>query len=175
MRLQQALIGDSAAAPPAHILEGLPSDLAHQAIQGAPHTIYQELWHIAFWQQVTLDWVNGIETPFPARPSDGFPADRERAVGSAMPAFLIRLISRLPTWRVTRRDSNNPSAVHRGRAIPSASCRSGNSWRAWRPTMLITSAASSCFASSLERGLRPPEASAGDLRCILREPLWQFA
>ncbi len=73
--LQQALIGDSAAAPPAHILEGLPSDLANRAIQGAPHTIYQELWHIAFWQQVTLDWVNGIETPFPTRPADGFPAD----------------------------------------------------------------------------------------------------
>jgi uncharacterized damage-inducible protein DinB len=73
--LQQALIGDSAAAPPAHILEGLPGDLAHRAIEGAPHTIYQELWHITFWQQVTLDWVNGIETLFPDRPSDGFPPD----------------------------------------------------------------------------------------------------
>ena len=73
--LEQALIGDSAAAPPAHILEGIQSDLAHRVVQGAPHTIYQELWHIAFWQQLTLEWVNGIETPFPAQPSDGFPAD----------------------------------------------------------------------------------------------------
>jgi uncharacterized damage-inducible protein DinB len=79
--LQQALVGDSAAAPPAHILEGLSSELAHRAIQGAPHTIYQELWHIVFWQQVTLDWVNGVETPFPARPSDGFPADRSEPWG----------------------------------------------------------------------------------------------
>jgi hypothetical protein len=71
--LEKALIGDSAAAPPAHILQGLESDLAHRSLQGAPHTIYQELWHIAFWQQVTLDWVNGIETPFPANPSAGFP------------------------------------------------------------------------------------------------------
>ena len=71
--LQQALVGDSAAAPPAHILEGLPGDLAHRAIEGAPHTIYQELWHIAFWQQVTLDWVSGIETPFPIEPAAGFP------------------------------------------------------------------------------------------------------
>jgi uncharacterized damage-inducible protein DinB len=73
--LQQALIGDSAAAPPAHILEGIQSDLAHRMIKGAPHSIYQELWHVAFWQQVTLDWVNSIETPFPAHPSAGFPAD----------------------------------------------------------------------------------------------------
>ena len=71
--LQQALIADSAAAPPAHILEGVAEDLAHQALQFAPHTIYEELWHITFWQQVTLDWVNGIETPFPAHPSAGFP------------------------------------------------------------------------------------------------------
>jgi uncharacterized damage-inducible protein DinB len=73
--LEQTLIGDSAAAPPAHILEGIQTDLAHRVIQGAPHTIYQELWHIAFWQQVTLDWVTGVETPFPSSPSAGFPAD----------------------------------------------------------------------------------------------------
>jgi uncharacterized damage-inducible protein DinB len=69
--LEQVLIGDSAAAPPSHILEGLSDELAHRAIDGVPHTIYQELWHIAFWQQITLDWVRGIETPFPAKPSDG--------------------------------------------------------------------------------------------------------
>ncbi len=71
--LAQALIGDSAAAPPAHILEGVGSDLAHHAGQFAPHTIYEELWHITFWQQVTLDWVNGVETPFPVHASAGFP------------------------------------------------------------------------------------------------------
>jgi uncharacterized damage-inducible protein DinB len=79
--LEQVLIGDSAAAPPAVIVEGLASETAHRAIQGAPHTIYEELWHIAFWQQVTLDWVRGIETPVPDRASAGFPtqsdADRE--------------------------------------------------------------------------------------------------
>jgi uncharacterized damage-inducible protein DinB len=73
--LEQTLIGDSAAAPPAHILEGIESELAHRVIEGAPHSIYQELWHIAFWQQVTLDWVNAVETPFPSHPSAGFPAD----------------------------------------------------------------------------------------------------
>lgn len=79
--LQQALMDDSAAAPPAHILEGLESAFAHRAIKGAPHTIYQEVWHITFWQQITLDWVNGIETPFPVHASAGFPnqddVDRE--------------------------------------------------------------------------------------------------
>jgi uncharacterized damage-inducible protein DinB len=73
--LAQAIIGDSAAAPPAHILEGIEEDLAHRAWPRAPHTIYQELWHITFWQQVTLDWINKVETPFPAHASAGFPAE----------------------------------------------------------------------------------------------------
>jgi uncharacterized damage-inducible protein DinB len=76
--LAQALIADSAAAAPAHILEGIADELARRAIQFAPHTIYQELWHITFWQQVTLDWVNGIETPFPVHASAGFPDNGDR-------------------------------------------------------------------------------------------------
>ena len=86
--LQQTLIGDSAAAPPAHILEGIQSDIAHRVMEGAPHTIYQELWHIAFWQQVTLDWVNGVETPFPSHPSAGFPASDAEPLGAVTPTLL---------------------------------------------------------------------------------------
>jgi uncharacterized damage-inducible protein DinB len=72
--LAQALTGDSAAAPAAHIIEGLDEDLVHCIVPNAPHTIYEELWHLAFWQQITLDWIQGVETPFPAQPSDGFPS-----------------------------------------------------------------------------------------------------
>jgi uncharacterized damage-inducible protein DinB len=71
--LEQVLIGDSAHAQPSEILEGLSADLAHRAIADAPRSIYDELWHIAFWQQITLDWVRGIETPYPVHASDGFP------------------------------------------------------------------------------------------------------
>ena len=77
--LQEVLAGDSAAAPPATILEGLASDAAHRAIAGSPRTIYEELWHIAYWQQVTLDWIAGIETPYPTDPSQGFPAEADQA------------------------------------------------------------------------------------------------
>jgi uncharacterized damage-inducible protein DinB len=75
--LGKALIADSYAAHPAHIIEALSLELAHKAIPSIPHTIYQELWHIVFWQQVTLDWVAGIETPFPVTPSAGFPTESD--------------------------------------------------------------------------------------------------
>jgi hypothetical protein len=78
--LEQILVGESYAAPPSHILEGLTDELVHRKPAGAPHSIYEELWHVAFWQRVTLDWVKGVETPFPERPEDGFPTviDMER-------------------------------------------------------------------------------------------------
>jgi len=75
--LEQAIIGDSAAAPASHILEGLTDELALRRIPNLPRSIYEELWHLAFWQQVSIDWASGIETPYPAKPSDGFPADTQ--------------------------------------------------------------------------------------------------
>jgi hypothetical protein len=103
--LVQALVADSYAAAPSHILEGLTDSLVHRTLPNAPHTIYQELWHITFWQQISLDWIAGIETPFPTRPSDGFDADpnhepwdqlRQRfLLGAGQAAEAARDISRL--------------------------------------------------------------------------------
>jgi uncharacterized damage-inducible protein DinB len=78
--LERTLISNSAAAPPAHILEGISQELAHRKIAAAPRTIYEELWHIAFWLRMTLEWIDSIETPYPERASVGFPepADAER-------------------------------------------------------------------------------------------------
>lgn len=72
--LERVLIGNSAAAPAAQIVEGISDELAHRVIAGAPRTIYEELWHIAFWLQVTLEWIDGIETPYPKHASEGFPS-----------------------------------------------------------------------------------------------------
>jgi hypothetical protein len=77
--LEQVLSGDSAHTPPAILLEGLSDDVANTAVAGAPRTIYEELWHIAFWQQVTLDWVRGIETAYPVHAADGFPTADDAA------------------------------------------------------------------------------------------------
>lgn len=78
--LEEVLVGEGYAAAPAKILEALNEDVAHAKPEGAPHSIYEEVWHVAFWQQITLDWIAGVETPYPAIPRDGFPTvlDMER-------------------------------------------------------------------------------------------------
>ena len=77
--LERALIAYSYAAPPSHILEAIDDHLALAERPGAPHTIYAELWHIAFWQQMTLDWIEGIETPSPATNGLSFPSQAQVA------------------------------------------------------------------------------------------------
>jgi len=76
--LQQILVGDGYATPPRRILEGLADavggdEMTHRKPAGAPHSIYEELWHMAFWQRITLEWIGGIETPYPRSSLDGFP------------------------------------------------------------------------------------------------------
>jgi hypothetical protein len=73
--LAQALVADSYAAAPSHILEGLTDDLVYRTLPNVPHSIYGELWHIAFWQRITLHWIAGIEVPYPGKASDGFPEE----------------------------------------------------------------------------------------------------
>jgi hypothetical protein len=77
--LAQALTAESAHATPAHILEALPETIAHGTISGVPHTIYQELWHLAFWQQITLDWISEVETPYPSTNNESFPTEIQTA------------------------------------------------------------------------------------------------
>ena len=80
--LESALIGDSYAARPAQILEGLSSDQAHHIIPNTPRSIYAELWHICYWQEISLDWINGTQTPYPPNMRLPFPTPEHVAAES---------------------------------------------------------------------------------------------
>lgn len=89
--LVEILTGDGYAAAPKRILDGLVNGhgsdaLTHQKPAGAPHSIYEELWHVVFWQQITLEWIGGIETPYPKSSLDGFPTvlDMEKETFGAL-------------------------------------------------------------------------------------------
>jgi uncharacterized damage-inducible protein DinB len=74
--LAKSLIANSAFAPPRNILQGLDSNAVFATPHpGIPHTIHAELWHMAFWQEISLDWVQGKPTPVPKHAAEGFPSD----------------------------------------------------------------------------------------------------
>jgi len=80
--LERVLVADAAAAAPEAIVAALPEAAAHRRIEGVPRTIYEELWHIAFWQQISVDWISGIETPYPEHAPNGFPTSDDVAIES---------------------------------------------------------------------------------------------
>jgi len=103
--LERALVGDSAAAPPSHILEGIAEFLVDAVVVGAPRTIYEELWHVTFWQQVSLDWFAGRETPVPEHASGGFPSRQDRA-GESWEALRARFFVGLAEAAAVARDED---------------------------------------------------------------------
>ncbi len=77
--LEQLLVGQVAHSAPNRVLDCIDSELAHRKTSGAPHSIYEEVWHLAFWQQISLEWVKGVETPCPEHASVGFPTAEQIA------------------------------------------------------------------------------------------------
>ena len=71
--LQRVLVGDAAAAAPEQIARGVAEELSHRRPAGSPRSLYEELWHVTFWLELSLDWMGGKPTPYPASAVDGFP------------------------------------------------------------------------------------------------------
>lgn len=90
--LQRVLAGNAAAAAPSDITGGLSDELVHRKPAGVPRSMYEELWHVAFWLQVSLDWIAGQSAPYPKSAADGFPTvlDMEREPWDALRERFLR-------------------------------------------------------------------------------------
>lgn len=60
--MEHALSGEGAHVGALGIFDGLDWKLASSRPAGAPHSLYQLLQHIIFWQDWVVDWLNG-KTP----------------------------------------------------------------------------------------------------------------
>jgi len=90
--LARTIVADSAFAPVKNILQTIPEHQAYAkptaGTGSAPHSIYDEVWHLAFWQEITLEWVQGKATPYPEHAALGFPADVSEPWESVRERFL---------------------------------------------------------------------------------------
>lgn len=125
-------------APRTHILGGLTLEQVGVRPIGAPHSIYEELWHAAEWQRLTLDrdeaaherWEGGEQ--FPSRPgpedeaawqtlTDSFLAYSERAVRLADDETFLESdeSERYPgaTWRNALECLAVHNAYHMGKIV----------------------------------------------------------
>jgi hypothetical protein len=107
-------------APSAHILEGLT--LAHVDARpaGAPHSIYEELWHAAEWQRLVLErddaalagWRTGEQ--FPPSPAPMDEASWQALVGSFRSSLQRAVeLSRDEAWLDSNEDERQPGVTWR--------------------------------------------------------------
>jgi DinB superfamily len=104
--LQRILVADGVGAPPSHVLEAIDDRLAHSRLPGGPHSIYEEVWHLAFWLELSLDWVEGRLTPYPEHASAGFPKD----AAESWEVLKVRFLSGLKTAAALSGDSSRMEA-----------------------------------------------------------------
>lgn len=118
-----------------HILDGLTPQQVGVRPAGAPHSIYEELWHAAEWQRIVLDRDEAAQKnweQFPPHPApeneavwhalvQGFIADSERAVELARDEAWLETDERgdAPgiTWRVALESVAIHSAYHMGKIV----------------------------------------------------------
>jgi uncharacterized damage-inducible protein DinB len=69
-RLPQLLFGRGVFAPVHHILEELPFERMGERPSSLPHSIFEELWHLDFWQSYFLAQAHGKEPHDPGEGGD---------------------------------------------------------------------------------------------------------
>ena len=159
--LVRALIDESYAAAPSHVLEGLTNDLVHHELPNVPHTIYAELWHIVFWQQLSLDWIAGIETVYPKSPPKASRRIRQPSHGNSSANASFKEPNKQRPQPRTSLVSKLPSAARPIATLQPALCPCATNSSRSPPTTPTISAASSFFARSCRHGRQRQAASPG--------------
>lgn len=73
--LGQALSGRGAHVATAEIFDGLEWESAWLRPEGAPHSLFQQLSHLVFWQEFALRWLDGEKPETPEHDADSWPGD----------------------------------------------------------------------------------------------------
>lgn len=90
--LPKLLYGEGAFANVEHILENLSAEQAKMRLAGAPHSLYEELWHVDFWQHLALSVIHSEPVVYPERAAEGWPKDNETLTEEAWQNLLSRFL-----------------------------------------------------------------------------------
>jgi uncharacterized damage-inducible protein DinB len=73
--VERMMSGEGAHAATAEIFSGLDWKLAGARPAGAPHSLFQLLHHMTFWQEWAVEWLQGTTPAIPRHASGSWPGD----------------------------------------------------------------------------------------------------
>jgi uncharacterized damage-inducible protein DinB len=80
--LQRALSGEGAHAETCNIVEGLEWKSVADIPSGFPHSVFELVFHMAFWQNWVIGWLDGKEPAVPKHAASSWPK-RDKPVSAA--------------------------------------------------------------------------------------------
>lgn len=98
--LPKLLHGEGAFVKVPRILEALTLQQVSQRPPGAPHSLYEELWHLVYWQDFLLERAQGRQPKVPAHAGESWPG----RAGPESEAAWQRLVADLMRGLDTARD-----------------------------------------------------------------------
>lgn len=110
--LLRALTGQGAHVEAGKVLDGLDRERAGVRPEGAPHSVFQIVNHLVFWQDHALAWLAGEKPPTPAHDAESWPGPECPTDGAAWEGAAARFAAGLE--RLRRHASEDDLAARRG-------------------------------------------------------------
>lgn len=98
--LIKALDGDKSHLAASKALEGLTIKTAGRVIENIPYTIWQQIGHINFWQDIMIARLKGENTPDNIEVADGWPPEKSPANAEELEDAIDQLCTGLATVKV---------------------------------------------------------------------------
>ena len=108
------LIGKGAYAPLPTILEGLRSEHISERPVGFTHSLYQQLWHVVYWQDHQLASLRGEAPKHPDAAAETWPADPWPEHPQAWEELLERFLQGASSLDVMDAEAHGDDREHAG-------------------------------------------------------------
>lgn len=104
--LLNGLQGEHAHLPPEKVLHGITFKLAGKAFQHTPYTIWQQLNHIAFWQERFLQYLKGEDFPRAVKKLDDWPKESAPANTEILEELIHSILNSIDETHALVRQKN---------------------------------------------------------------------
>ncbi len=98
--LQNVLLTKTPFAKPANVIQNISVDKARLRPENAPHSLYEELWHIDYWMRFSLALIRKENPVVPAHSAESFPSNNATLSEASWQKLVEEVLENLNTFSV---------------------------------------------------------------------------